>query len=196
MAIQIWSFLIGGVYKGIWRYSGVNELARLAVSVFAGSFVSGAAVWLSYKFHGPSRAVFILNGVLLLIFVGASRISFRMIATLIAGQRQPAPDARPVLIYGAGDRGELLIMELSKNPIYRYRLVGFIDDDTQKTGRLLRGYQIFSSDDLPELISSQGVSEVLVSSLKVPESRLYGLRNMGVVLKRLKIDLEGMEFKV
>jgi len=196
VAIQIWSFLIGGVYKGIWRYSGVNELARLALAVFAGSSVSGVAVWLLYNFHGPSRAVFILNGALLLIFVGASRVSFRMIAALIAGQRQPAPDARPVLIYGAGDRGELLINELSKNPIYRYRPVGFIDDDTQKTGRLLRGYQIFSSDDLPELISSHGVSEVLVSSLKVPESKLYGLRNMGVVLKRLKIDLEGMEFKV
>lgn len=196
VAIQILSFLICGVYKGIWRYSGVNELARLAVAVFTGSSVSWLAVWLFYKFHGPSRAVFILNGVLLLVFVGASRVSFRMIAALIAGQRQPAPDARPVLIYGAGDRGEILIRELSNNPVYCYRPVGFIDDDAQKAGRLLRGYRIFSRDDLPELISSYGVSEILVSSPKVPERRLYGLRNTGVVLKRLKIDLEGLEFKV
>jgi UDP-GlcNAc:undecaprenyl-phosphate/decaprenyl-phosphate GlcNAc-1-phosphate transferase len=148
-----------------------------------------------YKFHGPSRAVFILNGVLLFVFVGASRVSFRLIAALIAGQRQPAPDARPVLIYGAGDRGDILIRELLNNPVYCYQPVGFIDDDARKTGKLLRGYQIFSSDDLPGLISSHGVNEVLVSSLKVPESRLNGLRNMGVGLKRLKIDLEGMELK-
>ena len=196
VAIQILSFLICGVYKGIWRYSGVNELAILAVAVFVGSAVSGLAVLCFYEFHGPSRAVFILNGVLLLVFVGASRVSFRLIAALIAGLRQPSPDARPVLIYGAGDRGELLIRELLNNPAYCYQPVGFIDDDARKAGRLLRGYRIFSSNDLPALISSHRVSEVLVSSLKVPESRLDGLRNMGVGLKRLKIDLESMEFKL
>jgi len=196
VAIHILSFLICGVYKGIWRYSGINELATLAVAVFVGSAVNGLAVLFFYEFHGPSRAVFILNGVLLLVLVGASRVSFRLIAALIAGLRQPSPDARPVLIYGAGDRGEILIRELLNNPAYCYQPVGFIDDDARKAGRLLRGYRIFSSDDLPALISSHHVSEVLVSSLKVPESRLDGLRNMGVGLKRLKIDLESMEFKL
>jgi UDP-GlcNAc:undecaprenyl-phosphate GlcNAc-1-phosphate transferase len=190
VAVQILSFLIGGVYKGIWRYVGVNELARLAVAVFVGSAVSGLAVLFFYKFHGPSRAVFILNGVMLLLFVGASRISFRLIASLIAGQRQSAPDATPVLIYGAGDGGEMLIRELLNNPVYRYQPVGFIDDDVQKTGKQLRGYQIFNRDDLPGLINSHGVSEVLISSLKVPESKLDDLRNMGVKLKRLRIHLD------
>jgi UDP-GlcNAc:undecaprenyl-phosphate GlcNAc-1-phosphate transferase len=190
VAIQILSFLIGGVYNGIWRYAGVNELARLAVAVFAGSAVSGLAALFFYGFQGPSRAVFILNGVMLLFFVGASRISFRLIAALIAGQRQPAPDARPVLIYGAGDGGEILVRELLNNPVYRYQPVGFIDDDVHKAGRLLRGYRIFSSGDLPGLINSHGVSEVLISSLKVPESKLDGLRDMGVGLKRLRIHLD------
>jgi len=190
VAVQILSFLIGGVYKGIWRYVGVNELARLALAVFVGSAVSGVAVLFFYKFHGPSRAVFILNGVMLLLFVGASRISFRLIAAMVAGQRQPAPDARPVLIYGAGDGGEMLIRELLNNPVYRYLPVGFIDDDVQKSGKQLRGYQIFSGDDLPGLINSHGVSEVLISSLKVPESKLDDLRNMGVGLKRLRIHLD------
>jgi UDP-GlcNAc:undecaprenyl-phosphate GlcNAc-1-phosphate transferase len=196
VAIQILSFLIGGVYKGIWRYAGINELARLAGSVFAGSAISALVVLFSYKFHGPSRAVFILNGVLLFVFMGMSRLSFRLIGAVIDGQRQPVPDAKPVLIYGAGDRGEILIKELLNNPGYCYQPVGFIDDDARKTGKLLRGYRIFSSNDLPELISSHGVSEVLISSLKVPESRLDDLRNMGVGLKRLKIDLEGMELKL
>ncbi len=194
-AIQILAFLVGGVYKGIWRYAGINELARLAGSVFAGSAVSGLGVLLSYKFHGPSRAVFILNGVLLFIFVGLSRLSFRLIGAAIAGQRQPVPDAKPVLIYGAGDRGEILIKELLNNPSYRYQPVGFIDDDARKAGKLLRGYRIFSSADLPRLIVSHGVSEVLVSSRKVPDSRLDVLRDMGVGLRRLKIDLEGDALK-
>ena len=151
VAIQILSFLIGGVYKGIWRYSGVNELARLAVAVFVGSSVSGSAVWFFYKFHGPSRAVFILNGALLLIL---RRGQPHLVSYDCGADRRTKdkrhPDARPgVDLRLRGSRRTPWIMELSKNPIYRYRPVGFIDDDTQKTGRLLRGYQIFSSDDLP-----------------------------------------------
>ncbi|HKQ78107.1 MAG TPA: hypothetical protein VJ810_30695 [Blastocatellia bacterium] len=190
VAIQILAFLACGVYRGIWRYAGVDELLRIASSVGAGLVVSGMTVLFFYKFQGPSRAVFILNGVLLLLFIGASRLSFRLLARLIVGQQQPAPDSKPVLIYGAGDRGEILIRELLNNPIYRYQPVGFIDDDVQKTGKLLRGYQIFSSEDLPALINSHGVSEVLISSLKVPESKLDDLRNMGVGLKRLRIHLD------
>jgi UDP-GlcNAc:undecaprenyl-phosphate GlcNAc-1-phosphate transferase len=143
-----------------------------------------------YGFHGPSRAVFILNGVLLLLFVGASRISFRLLGAVIVGRGQVSPNARPVLIYGAGDRGDMLIRELINNPDYRYQLIGFIDDDVKKAGKLLRGYQIFSSDDLPSLINSHGVSEVLISSIKVPESKLDNLRNMGIGLKRLRIHLD------
>ena len=190
LAIQIVSFLVGGVYKGIWRYSGFDELIRIAGSIGAGSLVSGMIVLLFYNFHGPSRAVFILNGLLALLFVGASRFSFRLLAALIVGRQQPAPDSRPVLIYGAGDGGEMLIRELLNNPVYRYQPVGFIDDDAQKTGKLLRGYQIFSRENLPELINSHGVSEVLISSLKVPESKLDDLRSMGVGLKRLRIYLD------
>jgi len=190
VAGQIFSFLVCGVYKGIWRYAGLDELVRIAGSVGAGSVVSGMTVLFFYNFQGPSRAVFILNGVMVLLFVGASRVSFRLLASLIIGRGQPAPDSKPVLIYGAGDRGEILIRELLNNPVYRYQPVGFIDDDIQKTGKILRGYQIFSSDDLPELINSHGVSEVLISSLKVPESKLDDLRNMGVGLKRLRIHLD------
>jgi UDP-GlcNAc:undecaprenyl-phosphate GlcNAc-1-phosphate transferase len=190
VAIQIFFFLLGGVYKGIWQYAGVDELIRIGISVFAGSVVSGLSLLFLYNFHGPSRAVFILNAVLLLLFVGASRVSFRLLAALIVGRRTASPDAKPVLIYGAGDRGDILIRELLNNPAYRYQPVGFIDDDVQKTGKLLRGYQIFSSGDLQKLIDSHGVSEVLISSLKVPESKLDDLRNMGVGLKRLRIHLD------
>jgi UDP-GlcNAc:undecaprenyl-phosphate GlcNAc-1-phosphate transferase len=190
IAIHIFFFMLGGVYRGIWRYAGVDDLAVIAKSVFIGSAVSGLTVLLMYKFQGPSRAVFILNGVLLLVAVGASRISFRLLAALIVGRRPPGDGARPVLIYGAGDRGDILIRELLENPEYRYHPVGFIDDDVRKTGKLLRGYRIFSSDELPELINSHGVSEVLISSLKVPESKLDDLRNLGVGLKRLRIHLD------
>lgn len=190
IAVQILLFLAGGVYRGIWRYVGVDDLVMIAKSVFIGAMVSGVIVMALYGFHGPSRAVFILDALLLLLFVGASRLSFRLLAALFVGKRMASPDSRPVLIYGAGDGGEILIRELLNNPAHRYQPVGFIDDDRNKTGLLIRGYRIFSREDLPELINEHGVSEVLISSVKVPESRLSDLRGLGIGFKRLRIQLE------
>lgn len=190
IAIQILLFLAGGVYRGIWRYVGVDDLVVIAKSVFMGALVSGGGVMLLYHLHGPSRAVFILDALLLLLFVGASRLSFRLLGALFVGKKVASPGSKPVLIYGAGDGGEILIRELLNNPAHQYQPVGFIDDDKNKTGMLIRGYRIFSSDDLPELISEHGVSEVLISSIKVPEGRLDNLRGLGVGFKRLRIQLE------
>jgi UDP-GlcNAc:undecaprenyl-phosphate GlcNAc-1-phosphate transferase len=190
IAIQIFSFLASGVYRGIWRYISIDDLIIVAKGVFSGALVSGLATMFFYNFHGPSRAVMILNGLLLLMFVGASRMSFRLLGALIVGKRPATPDSRPVMIYGAGDGGEMLIRELINNPAHRYQPVGFIDDDISKTGKLLRGYRIFSSEDLPELIHEHGISEVLISSFKVPESKLSSLRELGIGLKRVSLRIE------
>lgn len=190
IAIQIFTFLPGGLYRGIWRYVGVDDLIVIGRSVFIGALVSGLTVMQLYSFHGPSRGALVIYGVLLLLFLCASRLSFRLLGAMIIGRRPVSPDMRPVIIYGAGDGGEILIRELLNNPAHRYQPVGFIDDDTSKKGKLLRGYRIFSSDDLPDLINEHGVCDVLISSLKVPESKLDKLRGLGVAFKRLRIQIE------
>ena len=189
IAVQTLAFLATGVYRGIWRYVGVDDLVTIAKGVFVGASFSGLSVLLFYRFFGPSRAVFILYGLLLLLFVGASRMSFRLLSALLVGQRQSPPDARPVLIYGAGDGGAILVSELLNNPEYRYHPIGFIDDDASKAGKKIRGYRIFRRSELPELINAHGIREVLISSLKVPESQLDSLRDLGINLKRLKIEI-------
>jgi UDP-GlcNAc:undecaprenyl-phosphate GlcNAc-1-phosphate transferase len=188
--IQIAFFLVGGVYRGLWRYVGINDLLIIARSVVAGATVSTIVVFLMYWFRGPSRAVALLDLLLLLVFVSVSRVSFVMLKALIVGRGALDPDAKPVLIYGAGDGGELLIREILNNPDHRYTPVGFIDDDGRKAGKKIHGYRIFDSNDLPNLIDAYGINEVLISSFKVPEARLDSLRRMGVALKKMSIRIE------
>jgi UDP-GlcNAc:undecaprenyl-phosphate GlcNAc-1-phosphate transferase len=188
--IQMLVFLIGGVYQGMWRYAGVGELIVMAKSVFAGTAATLAVVLFMYGFRGPSRAVFVLDALLLLFFVGASRLSFRVLRTLLVGEGASHPDARPVLIYGAGDGGEILVREIMNNPDHRYTPIGFIDDDVRKAGKLIHGVRIFDSRDLPHLIHAHRVSEVLISSLKLPESKIDYLRSMGVGFKKMSIRIE------
>ncbi len=188
--IELVCFLIGGVYRGLWRYAGISDLVVIARSVMAGALAGAMAVFLMYRFSGPSRAVLLLNGLLILLLMSGSRLSFRVLREMIGGRANLHPDARPVLIYGAGDGGELLIREILNNPDHRYAPVGFIDDDDRKAGNLIHGYRIFKSGQLPDLIRAHGISEVLISSLKVPESKLDTLRGLGVALRKMSIRIE------
>jgi UDP-GlcNAc:undecaprenyl-phosphate GlcNAc-1-phosphate transferase len=191
MLIQMSMFWLGGVYRGLWRYTGVDDLITIAKSVLAYAVISAVVVFAMYSMRGPSRAVFILNGLLLFLFVGASRLSFRLLPALVLDHKHKiAPDARPVLIYGAGDGGALLIREILNNPVHHYMPVGFIDDDDRKAGKLIHGYRIFNSLELPNLLERHGVNEVLISSEKVSEVRLTMLRDQGLCLRRMSIRIE------
>jgi UDP-GlcNAc:undecaprenyl-phosphate GlcNAc-1-phosphate transferase len=191
MLIQMSMFWLGGVYRGLWRYTGVDDLITIAKSVLAYAVISAVVVFGMYNMRGPSRAVFILNALLLFLFVGASRLSFRLLPALVLGHKHNiSPDARPVLIYGAGDGGALLIREILNNPIHHYMPVGFIDDDDRKAGKLMHGYRIFNSLELPNLMARHNVNEVLISSEKVSEVRLTTLRNQGLCLRRMTIRIE------
>src|SRR5581483_8272668 len=129
IVLQMPFLLVGGVYRGMWRYTGISDLVTIAKSVALATSFSAVVVLVLYHFRGPSRGASILNGVLLLCLMALTRLSFRLMRTLVEGRAKFHPDARPVLIYGAGDSGEMLIREILNNPDHRYRPVGFVDDD-------------------------------------------------------------------
>jgi UDP-GlcNAc:undecaprenyl-phosphate GlcNAc-1-phosphate transferase len=193
IGMEMLVLLGGGIYRGLWRYTGMDDLVDIGKSVLAGGAASGLTVLFIYKMQGPSRTVFVLNALLLFVFISASRLSFRVLGVLIRSQRNRThPDARYVLIYGAGDGGELLIREILNNPDHGCAPVGFIDDDARKAGKKIHGFRIFSSNDLPDLIRRHGINEVLVSSAKVSESKLDELRSLGVRLTKMSIRIESI----
>jgi UDP-GlcNAc:undecaprenyl-phosphate GlcNAc-1-phosphate transferase len=183
---------LGGVYRGIWRYVGIDDLFTILRSVLAASIASALVVFLMYRSSGPSRGVFLLDSLLLLTFIAGSRLSFRLLRAAIVGRAKAAPSAKPILIYGAGDRGEHLIREILDHHGDRYAPVGFIDDDQRKSGRLIHGYRIFGSDQLPRLIQTYNVEDVFVSSAEVASGNLDRLRGMGLSLKMLSVTIEAV----
>jgi len=173
--IQIAFFLVGGVYRGLWRYVGMSDLLIIARAVVAGATVSTIVIFLMYWFRGPSRAVALLDLLLLLVFVTVSRFAFILLKALIVGRGRLDPTAKPVLIYGAGDGGELLIREILNNPDHRYAPVGFIDDDGRKAGKKIHGYKIFDCNDLPNLIQAYGIDEPRIPDGDIQHLQQYKL---------------------
>ncbi|MBK9214810.1 MAG: hypothetical protein IPM59_04305 [Chloracidobacterium sp.] len=194
--VKLAALLIVGVYRGLWRYTSIGDLITITKGVMLGSVLSIFAVLLVYRFDGFSRTVFFLDGVLLLLAIVGSRLAFRVIRQML-----PAPLAdggRKVLIYGAGDGGEMLLRELNNNPEWNALAVGFIDDDPQKIDKMLHGLRVFDGNGpLAELCGEKDIEEVFVSIRNMPPDRLKRLREefrgTGITLRRAAIRIESLE---
>ncbi len=106
---------------------------------------------------------------------------------------------RNVLIYGAGDGGEMVLRELKNNPAWEYKPIGFIDDDPNKKGKVVHGLTVFDGKlPLSRLCEEKHVTEILISARGLPPERLKELRDVcgsaGVELKRAYIKIEPVDF--
>ena len=186
---QLGSLALCGMYRSVWRYVGISDLIRLLQSVTLGVVLTIFLVALAYRFTGFSRSVFILDWLLLLAFLGGSRLSFRLFKELLRSQPK---GSRPVLIYGAGEGGQLVIRELLNNPELQKIPVGFIDDDIGKRRALIRGYPVLGGiDELGSIVRAYRVSEIIISTQKIDNNGLKRLskecQELGVSITRASL---------
>ncbi len=177
VGLKLSVFMSAGVYRGMWRYITPDALWVYFRGCLLGSMSAVVVLTLIFRFEGFSRAVFALDGFLLLFLLILSRYGFRLIRNLL-----PATVSRrvlkPVMIYGAGDAGEILARELLNNPNWRLRPIGFLDDDPQKTGRTLHGLRVHGGlKKLSEMAESMRDFEgVILSPRQMPTERMAEIR--------------------
>jgi len=71
---------------------------------------------------------------------------------------------KKLLILGAGDAAEKVTREILDNRSLPYQVVGFLDDDPQKTGKRIHGIPVLSStSQLPAVLDRAAVDEILIA---------------------------------
>jgi UDP-GlcNAc:undecaprenyl-phosphate GlcNAc-1-phosphate transferase len=193
--VKMAAFLVMGVYRGIWRYTGLDDLIVFAKAVVLSTVLSVIAVLFAFRFEGFSRTVFLIDGVLMFMFLAGSRMAFRLFRQVIPIAKSAG--GRRVLIYGAGDGGELLLRELLNNRALKYSPVGFVDDDPAKSGKLLHGLKVYAGNgDLSSICRQHEVDAVLISSSRMSETRLQEIldfcRTQEIMVKRMRITIEDL----
>lgn len=191
--VKMATFLVMGVYRGLWRYTSVDDLIVFAKAVVLSSIASVLAVLFTFRFQGFSRTAFILDGLLMFMFLAGSRMAFRLFRQLLpmASDRE----GRRVLIYGAGDAGELLLRELLNNRDLKYAPVGFLDDDPAKNGKVIHGLKVFAGNgDVSVVCKQQEVDELIISITKMSEERiqeiLHRCQSEEIAVRRMRIIIE------
>lgn len=198
IVLKLFAFLAVGVYRGLWRYTSIADFITFTKGVVLGSVLCVCAVLLIYRFQNFSRAVFVLDGIILLFGLVGSRLAFRLIRELMPIVH--ANEGRRVLIYGAGDGGEMVLRELRNNSKWNYQPVGFIDDDPMKKDKVINGLRVFDSNgSLSELCVDKDVHEILISSAKIPSEAMQKIRTIcresNIELKRAELKIEPVDFE-
>lgn len=166
LAIPI--FMVSGLYRAIFRYSGWPALLTVARAVAVYGFLF-AAVFTAIGVDGVPRTIGIIQPILLLLSVGLSRLLVRLWLGeeyRVILQRAARPK---VLIYGAGTTGRQLVMALAHS--HEMQVVGFLDDDDRLHGHTLNGQPIHAPEDLPELVRTKGIADVLLAMPRVGRKR-------------------------
>lgn len=174
------------LYEGLWRYSGIWDLRNIIMGVIGSSILFYATIRLTPGLEAYPRSIIIIDSLLLVFFMGGLRMLRRL--------SQGFPDFRRkkrVLIYGAGDTGELILRDMKNRVVeYRYNPIGFVDDDPNKIGKRIHGVPVLGSGkSLREIVAKKKPEEIILT-IPSAEQRLShelvrSLESLNVVIKKV-----------
>ena len=161
-------FMAAGLYRAIFRYSGLPAMLSLTRAML----VYGALYAAAFTFIGlpeVPRTIGFIQPILVFLLVGASRAFARLWLGGLYDQQLRKSALPRALIYGAGSAGRQLAAALAGNS--EILAVGFVDDDDRLHGHILNGLPIYSPLDLEEQIQSLGVTNILLAMPSITRAR-------------------------
>lgn len=153
------AFIATGVYRGIWRHISLADLVRLmSGGALAAILIAIASNFLPIRHSGSIAVIYaILLGNLLV----ATRSSFALLRKFINSQ---ASVADRVLVVGAGAAGAMAANFVLQTRPRTARLVGFVDADIFRLGKMVEGLRVLGSpENLGQIFERKPFTEILVA---------------------------------
>ena len=168
LLIAVPIFIITGLYRNIFRFSGLPVLMALLRAMGIYGFFYALLITV-VGMVGVPRTIGLIQPVLLFLAVAASRV---FVAFWLGGgyrAKLKRTNLPRVLIYGAGTTGRQLASALRQG--HQMNVLGFLDDDSRLVGNALNGHPIFSASALEKLIQKLNVTDVLLALPSVNRKR-------------------------
>ena len=182
------------LYRGSWRYVGMRDMlsvvkaTHISTFCFVVVFYLLEQVFFRTRGHGfletwalsavPDRppsifpqSTFLLDWGMTIAVICGARILFR----LYHEELRPiaATGQRNCLIIGAGDTGEALLREILRMPVERYRVIGFLDDNSAKLGAQIHGVPVLGRiAEARAICHREEIEELFFAMPSAPQRKL------------------------
>ena len=155
-------FMFFKLYTSMWTYASIVELIDIIFSCIFFECVSYAYKGM-FKIEMP-RSYYIIQLLLLILFVCMSRFSFRFIRFLIINVENKRKKNNTMLI-GAGSAGKLLINEINNNQKgFTNRIMCIIDDDKNKNGTYINGIPVVGGRrEIQKYCTKYNINEIIIA---------------------------------
>ena len=175
--IKIISFSYYGLYRGMWRYTGIWDMLNVFKANLTATLIIFFLNNFSLKIFGLSTAILLLDFILSNIFVGSSRIGVRIFFNHISSYLRikiGSEQLKKVVLIGAGNTGQIILRQILDQPKEKIKVVGIFDDDKKKIGSMIHGNLILGKiERLPKYKIKY--DEILICS---PSSTREEMRNI------------------
>ena len=178
VALSVIIFSLNRLYHSLWQFASVIELKNILIATLLSSFVNIAL----FEVTGNKlpRSCYIIYFLLLTMFVGGSRFSYRLIRLM--KKDFPTKEKRElekVMIVGAGEAGEKIYREIYTSQNIYKEVVCFIDDDKTKIGRRIHDVLIYGGrHDIQEACDKYKIDEILVAMPSIDQKEMAEILNI------------------
>jgi len=189
----VWMLLLIELYEPHVASSGKRTTRGIALAAFIGIAAYSLVFIVKQDTNLPRVSVGAF-----LFFASVLTLLWRMIFIRVyktTGQR------RRILLIGAGKAGQTLAELYNSSATRSFNLVGYVDDDRQKTGKTICGLRVLgSSDHLLNLIDVYHISDVVIAINGEIEGTTFqtilDAQEKGVEVTRMPILYEEMTGRV
>jgi len=178
--IQCVFYFLCGLYRGVWRFASIPDLARIVKSVFF-AVITIAIFSLVQKINLPIE-ICVIYTLLLTFLLSFPRILYRW----LHDYRQFFTHGKKVLVVGAGNAGDGIIRDLRRFPLNKkFKPVAFVDDDATRLGSEVQGVRVLGScKDIPKLVAKLEIELILIA---IPSAGSKRMREIVSYCERSKV---------
>ena len=151
-------------YNTMFRYININDILKLLTGIILSSLI-----FFIYAHNFEKN--FEINHLLLFFFSISFLIFYRIfIKILFSSINKTTEHVNNIMIFSAGNSGII-----TKRAFYNsseFKILGFVDDDKLKTGKILDGVTVFKLGvKLNKFIIDNNISKVIISTEKISVNR-------------------------
>jgi FlaA1/EpsC-like NDP-sugar epimerase len=163
--------LVTRSYAGIVRYTGIDDALKILLTSLLGLSITGFSNLIYYYNTNHNLIPYSV----IVIFFSCSVIGLLfyrlMVKNIYSYYKIEINQKCNVIIFGAGHRGISTKQALDADIKGKYRIVGFLEDDSHKIGKVVQGVKIYPSRYLPKLVRSLKIREVIISIRELSQER-------------------------